>query len=84
MHITAQHEITTAPAKGVRSVDTPPPVVVEITPTGVPARELPLGLVGDVRAVLRAHGLEADVLALMQGLRVVVERTPRESGGSAS
>lgn len=56
-------------------------VPISHTPTGVPARDLPLGMVGDVRDVLSAHGLEVDVLELMQGLRVLVERTPWENGG---
>lgn len=57
---------------------------LEVTPTNVPARELPFGLLYDVRAVLAVHGLQvehtewADFLMAMMRL---VDAVPVERGG---
>jgi hypothetical protein len=56
-------------------------VVLELHPSSVPAADLPLVLVHDVARVLRAHGLDPDLLALSSALYAVVEATPVESGG---
>jgi len=57
------------------------PVVVEVHPTSTPARDLPLALVHDVALVLRAHGLDPELLALSSALYRVIEATPVERGG---
>jgi hypothetical protein len=55
--------------------------VVELHLTNVPARDLPFALVHDVAMVLRAHGLEPDLLALSSALYRVIEATPAAKGG---
>jgi len=54
---------------------------IELHSTTVPAADLPLALVVDVAAVLRAHGLDPDLLALSTALYRVIEATPAKSGG---
>lgn len=60
------------------------PAVVELHLTDVPARDLPLALVHDVVLVLRAHGLDPDLLALSTALYGVITSTPVERGGLAA
>ncbi len=57
------------------------PGVVRLSPTTVPARDLPLALVHDVALVLRAHGLDPDLLALSSALYRTIEATPVDRGG---
>jgi hypothetical protein len=59
-------------------------VILELHPSSVPAADLPLVLVHDVARVLRAHGLDPDLLALSSTLNAVVEATPVECGGTAA
>jgi hypothetical protein len=54
---------------------------VELHPTDVPARDLPLALVHDVAQVLRAHGLDPDLLDVSTAIYRVIEATPAERGG---
>jgi hypothetical protein len=56
--------------------------VVELHLTSVPARDLPVALVHDVAKVLRAHGLDPELLDLSSALYRVIEATPAEKGGS--
>jgi 2-C-methyl-D-erythritol 4-phosphate cytidylyltransferase len=56
-------------------------VVLELHPSSVPAAELPLVLVHDVARVLRAHGLDPDLLSLSSALYGVIQATPVEGGG---
>lgn len=58
------------------------PVVVEVWPLDVPAADLPAGLIFDVAQVLRAHGLDPDLLSLSTGLYGVITATPVELGGT--
>jgi hypothetical protein len=58
-------------------------VTLEVHPTTVPAADLPLGMVHDVARVLRAHGLDPDLLALSTALYRVVMATSVEDGGAA-
>lgn len=63
----------------------PPPTddVVEVHPTSTPASDLPLAMVTDVAKVLRARGLDPDLLALSSALYGVTGATSVEHGGSA-
>lgn len=58
---------------------------MEVRPTGVAARELPMGLVYDVKKVLEAHGLVLDApdefVALLMGLGQIVDAVAFERGG---
>jgi hypothetical protein len=56
-------------------------VVLDLHPSSVPAADLPLVLVHDVARVLRAHGLDPDLLALSSALYAVVEATAVDGGG---
>ena len=60
------------------------PLIVELHRTSTPARDLPLALVHDVVTVLRAHGLDPDLLDLSTALYGVIEATPAERGGLAA
>lgn len=57
------------------------PAVVDLHLTDVPARDLPLALVHDVALVLRAHGLDPELLALSSALYGVIVATSVENGG---
>jgi hypothetical protein len=54
---------------------------VELHSTGVPARDLPVALVRDVAQVLRAHGLDPDLLDVSTAIYRVIEATPAAKGG---
>jgi hypothetical protein len=56
-------------------------VTLEVHPTSVSAADLPLAMVHDVARVLRAHGLDPDLLALSSALYAVVEATSVADGG---
>jgi len=56
-------------------------LTLDLHPTTVPAADLPLALVHDVAQVLRAHGLNPDLLALSTALYGVIESTSVEHGG---
>jgi hypothetical protein len=58
-------------------------VTLDLHPTTVPAADLPLAMVHDVAQVLRAHGLDPDLLALSSALYRVVGATAPERGGLA-
>lgn len=56
---------------------------VEVFPTSTPAADLPLGMVHEVAQVLRAHGLDPDLLHVSDALYGVICATPVERGGAA-
>lgn len=58
-------------------------VLVEVHPTSTPAADLPLGMVHEVAQVLRAHGLDPDLLDVSSALFRVITSTPAERGGAA-
>lgn len=59
-------------------------LVVRLHRTSTPARDLPLALVHDVVTVLRAHGLDPDLLDLSTALYGVIVSTPADRGGLAT
>jgi hypothetical protein len=59
-------------------------VTLDLHPSATPAADLPLVLVHDVARVLRAHGLDPDLLALSTALYAVVEATAVDNGGRRS
>lgn len=59
------------------------PEVVEVHPTSTPAADLPLAMVHDVARMLRAHGLDPDLLALSSALYDVITATAVAKGGTA-
>ena len=75
-----------APKEGELStaVDSFERVPVEVHPTSTPAADLPLGMVHDVAQVLRAHGLDPDLLALSSALYTVITATSVAQGGTAT
>lgn len=58
------------------------PAVAELHLTSTPACDLPLALVHDVALVLRAHGLDPNLLALSSALYGLIEATPADRGGT--
>lgn len=54
---------------------------VEVHPTATPAADLPLGMIHECAQVLRAHGLDPDLLALSSALYDVINATQVERGG---
>ena len=63
----------------------PEPVTIEVHPTAVPPRDLPMGLIYDVNQVLRAHGLDVqdptEHAEVLMALGQIVEAVAVERGG---
>jgi hypothetical protein len=58
-------------------------LTLDVHPTSTPAADLPLGMIHDAARVLRAHGLDPDLLALSSALYAVIQATAVERGGLA-